>query len=72
VLDSYVVSTDTPKKPKKKLGRPPLPEGVGKEFMLRVRMPIAMKEALSKVATDENMTASEFVRKLIEVRLGGC
>ena len=57
------------KKPKKKLGRPPLPEGAGKDFMLRVRMPKAMSEALSKLATEENMTASEFVRKLIEVRL---
>lgn len=59
-----------PRKPKKKkLGRPPLPEGAGKDFMLRVRMPKTMNEALSKLATDENMTASEFVRKLIEARL---
>ena len=68
------MSANTPRKgkPKKKLGRPPLPEGAGKEFMLRVRIPIAMKEGLAKVATDENMTASEFVRKLIEARLSGC
>ena len=58
-----------PRKPKKKLGRPPLAEGAGKDFMLRVRMSKAMNEALSKLATDENMTASEFVRKLIEARL---
>ena len=58
-----------PKKPKTKLGRPPLPEGAGKDFMLRVRMSKTMNEALSKLATDENMTASEFVRKLIETRL---
>ena len=66
----YVVSADVPRKTKKKLGRPPLPEGVGKEFMLRVRMPIAMKDALTKAASAENITDSEFVRKLLLERLG--
>ena len=59
-----------PKKKPKKMGRPPLPEGAGKTFMLRVRMSPTLKEALEATAKKEYLTSSEFVRKLLEQRLG--
>ena len=55
--------------PRKKIGRPKLPQGVGKEVTFRMRMPLSMREALTRVATDENMTASDFLRKLLQERL---
>jgi hypothetical protein len=62
------VSDENP--PKKKRGRPPLPEGAGKEFTLRVRMPTALWEALKSASSREYLTASELVRKLVEEHLG--
>lgn len=57
------------KKPKK-LGRPKLPEGEKKGFMLRVRMSPTLKEALEVAAKKEYLTSSEFVRQMLETRLG--
>lgn len=54
----------------KKMGRPPLPPGTQKEFTLRVRMSPGMRDKLFSVAKGQYLTASEFVRKLLQDRLG--
>jgi predicted DNA-binding protein len=38
--------------------------------MLRVRMMTSLRDALDEAAKKENKTASEFVRELVEKRLG--
>jgi predicted DNA-binding protein len=64
------VSDENP--PKSRGGRPKLPAGTGKEFMLRVRMPISMKEALEVAAKRQYLTASELIRKLLQKYLDEC
>jgi hypothetical protein len=63
---------ENPPKSKRKLGRPKLPEDIRKGVTFRLLLSPSMREALSKVASAENMTDSEFVRKLLRERLGPC
>lgn len=59
-----------PKKPAKpKRGRPPLKDGSRKEVIVRLLVSPALRSQLEEVAASEGVGMSEFIRKLIEVRL---
>ena len=48
---------------KAKMGRPPLPPGTGKTFMLRIRVTEAEIESLKELAAKGGVTVSELLMR---------
>ena len=52
--------------PEKRIGRKPLPEGVGRKDDLHIRLTKAEKEALQKKAKEKGLTITELILTLIK------
>ncbi len=61
-----------PSKPKpKKVGRPKLPKGEGKEKLLALRLHADLLHRVSAAAQTGNVTVSEWIRIALEANLNG-